>query len=364
MDASQTIAHDDIKPGIAPEDINTLQTKEKQWVIFGIKLGLTVGILAFLVWRAIAADAFTDLIHQQKNWSLLAAAAFLCLVGVMITIVRWYMLVRVIGIECKFSGAVRIGFLGYMFNLVPMGGIVAGDVVKAVMLGRESQKQYAKSFASVFIDRVIGLYALFLMALLFIYTTGFSQIDSAPIRVAVVTMIVCAAAGTFGFALVLLPDISNGWTTRMIGRTPVIGKKLEHLIESIQMYRSCPLTLLVTLIMSFGVHLSFALGLYLIASGLYGMQHPSLMYHLAISPISFATGAIPLAAGPFEYVLDTLYPLVPSVGASIKDGQGLVVAICYRVITIAIAMIGVGYYLTGREEVAEVIHTVQEEEVA
>ena len=68
--------------------------------------------------------------------------------------------------------ALRIGFLGFLFNLAPLG-IVAGDLLKAVMLARENPGHRAKSAASVIMDRVVGLYVLFVVASAGILLTGF-----------------------------------------------------------------------------------------------------------------------------------------------------------------------------------------------
>ena len=51
-------------------------------------------------------------------------------------------------------------------------------------------------------------------------------------------------------------------------------------------------------------------------------------------------------------------------GPPIAAGQGLVVALVYRLITLLIAALGVFYYLGNRREMAEVIHEAEHEEVA
>ena len=40
----------------------------------------------------------------------------------------------------------------------------------------------------------------------------------------------------------------------------------------------------------------------------------------------------------------------------IPEGQGLVVALCYRLITVLVAALGIGYYIGNRREVSEAIH--------
>ena len=64
----------------------------------------------------------------------------------------------------------------------------------------------------------------------------------------------------------------------------------------------------------------------------------------------------------YKYVLDFLYAHVPVEGPTIVEGQGLVVALTYRLITLLIAALGIFYYLGNRREMAEVIHEAEEEE--
>jgi ActR/RegA family two-component response regulator len=44
-----------------------------------------------------------------------------------------------------------------------------------------------------------------------------------------------------------------------------------------------------------------------------------------------------------------------------RAGQGLVVALGYRIITVLVAAVGVCYYLASRQEVARVLHAAEQE---
>jgi glycosyltransferase 2 family protein len=87
----------------------------------------------------------------------------------------------------------------------------------------------------------------------------------------------------------------------------------------------------------------------------------SLGTHFVVWPLSAAVGVLPLPFGPTEGVLDYLYMNVPQAGVSIPQGQGLVVALCYRLITVLIAGLGVGYYFRNRREVSDAIHEDEQE---
>jgi len=111
------------------------------------------------------------------------------------------------------------------------------------------------------------------------------------------------------------------------------------------------------------VHSLFALGIYLIARGLFEPVQP-LGMHFVVVPLSMATGVLPIQMGPFELVLNELYASIPLPNAPpghdhILPGQGFVVALGYRIATVLIAAVGVCYYLGSRQEVAEVMHEAE-----
>jgi uncharacterized membrane protein YbhN (UPF0104 family) len=91
---------------------------------------------------------------------------------------------------------------------------------------------------------------------------------------------------------------------------------------------------------------------------------PSLADHFVIVPLAFVSGVLPLPGnglGALEYVVNFLYERVPA-GMAIREGRGFVVALCYRAITILIAMIGLGYYLVSRRQVVELLHAAEADE--
>jgi glycosyltransferase 2 family protein len=340
----------------------------KKLLIAILKVGLSVAILGYLVYDAAQGDVFANLVHEPKQWDLLAGAWACCALAVLLTFIRWWYLVRALDVPCRFNDAVRISFWGYLFNLAPLG-IVGGDLVKAVMLSHEHPGNRAKAVASVLVDRIIGLYVLFIVASVAILLTGFWRINVPDIfqtRLLTVGIYdIClwtfglTVAGTVGLAMLLGPDLSQGRTIRAIGRIPRVGRFLESLINAVRMYRTQPGVLILSSVISVGVHCLFAAGCYLIACGLPG-NHLSLANHFVVMPLSAATQVIPLPLGPFEAVLDCLYTHVPVAGPSIGVGQGLVVALVYRLITLLIAALGVFYYFGNRREMAEVMHEAEE----
>ncbi len=336
----------------------------KRLLITLLKIALSAAILGYLVWNSMRGqqnvNVFANLRNQPKDWPMLAAAWAFCTAAVLLTFVRWWYLVRALDIPCRFADAMRISFWGYLFNLAPLG-IVAGDLVKAVMLDHEHRGYRAKALASVLVDRILGLYVLFVVATAAILLTGFWQIKDPLIWWVCKLTFALTVISTIGLAALLGPDLSDGWLIRKLGRIPRVGRPLESLIVAVRMYCHKPLVLAISSLATVGVHSFFAIGCWLIACGLPG-NHLSLGEHFVVMPLSSAMGVIPLAMGPLEYVLDLLYARVSAAqGLAVIKGQGFVVALAYRLITVLTAALGLPYYFKNRREMSEVIHEAEQQ---
>lgn len=327
-----------------------------------IKVTLSLGIVAFLLYytRDKNPEAFDDLWARPKQWGYLALATAACSAATLLTFVRWYYLVRALDMPFRFREAMRISFLGYLFNMAPTG-IVGGDLLKAVMVARQQRKRRAQAVATVVVDRIIGLYVLFVVAAAAVLAIGLQRAPEPDIRSAANITLLVTAGSTVALAMLFIPGITNGRLTRSLGRLPKIGHVLESLIDAVRMYRRKVHVLVNASLMSVAVHSLFTLGVYLIACGLFEQVLP-LTTHFVVMPISAAMGVIPLSLGPFEFMLQFLYPRMPAPpGVVATAAQGLIVALAYRIITLLFAAVGVCYYLAARREVAEVIEEAEHE---
>ncbi|HID75743.1 MAG TPA: flippase-like domain-containing protein [Planctomycetaceae bacterium] len=330
-----------------------LETLKKLLVTF-VKIGISLGILAYLVRDAQKHEVFGDLLRQPKDWPVLGLAVVACFCAVLLTLVRWCYLVRALDLPFRLGEALRLGFLGYLFNLAPMG-IMGGDLLKAFLLARQQREHQARAVASVAVDRLIGLYMLFVVASVAILATRFWDSPYATIQMTCKAVLCVTAVSTAMIVYVLLPGIDHKVLRRHLVRIPYVGPAIWRLVDAVWMYRRNRSVLFVSAAMSVGVHALFTVGVFLIASGLYDAV-PTLGMHFIFSPLSAATGIVPLPVGPFEYALDRLYVHAPMPGGeAMKPGQGLMVALGYRLATVLIAAVGICYYLASRQEVSTVL---------
>lgn len=317
-----------------------------------MKVGLSLAIVVYLIVQAKHDRAFAELAEQPKNWPLLAAATVICGLAIVLTHIRWCYLVRALDLPFPLREAFRLGFLGYLFNFAPTG-IVGGDVLKSVMLGRHHRGNRAKVLASVAVDRVLGLYVLFVMAAVAILLTGFWRRDPQIQSICVVTLVLTVVS-TLGLVALFIPGLTGGWLTHQLRRLGRIGHICEQLLMAVRIYKRRPRVLVLATLMSFAVQALLVVGTYFIALGLFE-QVPSLDAQFVIIPLSSATGVVPLPFGPFELVLEFLY-----VRVGMPSHQGLIVALGYRLVTVLIAVVGVFYYFGSRREVAESVHDAHE----
>ncbi len=146
----------------------------KKLAIFLLKVFGSGALIGYLVWDAIRNDAFRLLLEQPKDWGLLILGAGFFVASAVACFLRWGFLVRALSIPFSHSEALRLGMIGYLVNLAPMG-VVGGDLVKMVLLARLGRSEPEHAVASVLVDRAIGLYMLFVVAGAALLWTGFGD---------------------------------------------------------------------------------------------------------------------------------------------------------------------------------------------
>ena len=96
-----------------------------------VAIGFTLLGLAIRSNRGKLAEVF----ERHVDFRLFAVAFVIYVTALMATFVRWFTLVRAVGLKFRVVDAIRLGFIGNIFNLV-IPGAVGGDVIKAVFLAR------------------------------------------------------------------------------------------------------------------------------------------------------------------------------------------------------------------------------------
>lgn len=319
-----------------------------------VKLAFIVALFSFLAVRALQGSAFSEINVNSRGVCFLVVGFLFNLIATILTIVRWRALLQALDATISLRDALRFGFLGFAFNLSPLG-VVGGDATKIVLVAKKASISADVATASVVFDRFIGLYAMFVLGLFVAFASGFYADPTPLARFTVQGLIALTIASTIFLTLVVFPPCASRRREKLAGALPVVGPLLQKATAATLLYRDRKRTLLAAFAATLVVHSFFAVSLYCFARGIY-VATPSLVDHFILYCSANVGSTIPLSAGPFEYFLDELYPLFgDNATRSFTTGYGATVGVFYRFATFGVAALGVVYYLATRASHADAL---------
>ena len=320
--------------------------------LLAAKIGVSVAILGYLIFSAFQNPDFVNMLEGWRNWLWwrLAGAVLLVLAAVALTVCRWQMLARTLGLEFSTREALRVGFLGYAVNLLPLG-LVGGDAVKAVFLSRLNPTRRTEAVATVFVDRVIGLVALLILASLGTLLIDVNEIGKADTELQRKLSLLCwvirgaALVGIAAGALLFVPGFTTSSLWNWLAKTPVLGGIIQKLVSAMHIYSGRADRLLLAMLMSLGVHLLFVGMIYVIGSALLDARgqptpQPPLLDHAVFVPLAMAAGTLP--QGFLEWLLTIFYEAFSPADTAKK---GLMIALVYRAIQVVAAGLGMAPFM-------------------
>lgn len=309
-------------------------------------------LLGFVLWRHRAG--LSQITQQPLHWPSLATAIALCGGAIVLTFLRWFVLVKALDFPFTVRDALRLGFIGYLFNFVAPGS-VGGDVVKAGLLAKEQSNRRTTAVATVLLDRILGMLALFLTGACAAWPQ-WPEIRQTPQLKAVVGLLVIgSAAGLVGLLLMLVPAVTRSRAWQHLARLPVVGHMVAELVDGVRLYQSRPHVLFLALAISLVGHIGMISSFYFSAKAISGESFvPGYAQHLFFIPAAELAGIIPLTPGGVGLLEEAVNALYKLNGAA--DGTGILTCLAYRAVTLAIALIGAAYYLTSRREVDQAMH--------
>jgi uncharacterized membrane protein YbhN (UPF0104 family) len=137
-----------------------------------VKLAITVAALWYVFARLDLQQVFGTI--AQSNFLYLAGALILFVLSKMVSSLRLNKFLTSTGIHISERTNLKLYLLGMYYNLFLPGGI-GGDGYKIYLLNRKYEVRTRKIFWAVMMDRIIGLVALFCMAVvLFCFVPGMS----------------------------------------------------------------------------------------------------------------------------------------------------------------------------------------------
>ncbi len=125
---------------------------------------------------------------------------------------------------------------------------------------------------------------------------------------------------------------------------------MARMARAVRLLKKSPSSIPILLLSSISVHAMLTFSVYLISWGIYP-EAPTLQQHFMIVPPGMAAGALPLAPGGLGVQEGAIVGLFRSLPSLPPGYSPVLVAAVYRLITLVVAGVGVGYYIAshGRE---------------
>jgi uncharacterized protein (TIRG00374 family) len=224
-------------------------------------------------------------------------------------------------------------------------GAISGDAVKAYFVFREHPENRTVAIATIIVDRVIGLLGL-------LFLTGFVGIfywqeawDVETLRWILIFVWCVSAATILGwFAVAMLPLPLAGIRER-VRRFPGLGKIFAALVRCVELYRNHSQAIVVSMLLAMLAHVGFVSSFYLCSLSV-GKEVPTWQAQFLLVPIGMVVQAVPLTPGGNlgvgEWVYKKLFEF--KIGPDLAVA-GLLACVAMRVVSWAVALIGLVCYL-------------------
>lgn len=196
----------------------------KKLLLTTLQIAVTVGLLW---WVFHDQDKRAQMVEalRQANWGWLwigVGVFFLCTI---LATVRWKVLLSVQGIDMGWVRTWQLFMIGMFFNLFMLGS-TGGDVVKMFLTMREARDNKAAALLSVFMDRVIGMMALILISLGFLYFR-YDVLSHSPASSALLTTLLWLLAAAVVVTVGMFVGSAFGWVHYLPQWTPLRGRIVE-----------------------------------------------------------------------------------------------------------------------------------------
>jgi uncharacterized protein (TIRG00374 family) len=317
-------------------------------IVNAILVAVGFALLALAVWTN--RDKLKEVFQRPVDFRLFGVAFAIYMTALVATFFRWYFLVRAVGLPFRVLDAVKLGFIGNVYNLV-VPGAVGGDILKAVFLVRARPHAKASAIASMVIDRILGLAGLFLLAgVAGIFALGKAN---AQVKILIGLVWLALAAGLTALFILFTPQLYP-LLDRLTRRRAKLAKVVKELESAASAYRSKAWLVVACLVASSCIHSLYVVSFYTVSRAIF-TGIPTFAEHFVIVPLVLFTTAVPLpfgALGLTENASGVLFALGRA-NAKAAAANGAIAMMAFRTIMYAGGLVSLVVYLTNMGWVRE-----------
>ena len=323
--------------------MNSSQSPRRALLVNVGLFAVAFGLLGLVIYQNKAKIA--EVFAKPVDYRFFAVGQAIYLVALLMTFFRWHQLVRAQGLVFSYRDAVRLGFIGNLWNLV-IPGAVGGDVIKAGFLCKMQPDRKPQAVASMVLDRILGLLGLFLLAGIAGAITW--RTADPQVRLLIGLVWSALAAGLTGLAVIFSPGLYRPLNKLVAGKG-----KLETIVRELEgiglAYRQALGRVVALLGLSSFVHSLYVLAFYLASAALFA-KLPTLVEHYLMVPLALFTTAVPLpfgALGLSEGISGKLFELV-------NQHEGAIAMMAFRILMYGSGVVSAMVYLANLRQVREI----------
>lgn len=257
-----------------------------------LKILISAGLLGYLIYRADPENifqVFSGMAHVN-GFTYLGLAVFFQLLSIFIMALRWQKLLQGYGHRLGLRNLSSYYLIGLFFNnFLPTS--IGGDVMRIYNVVDETGDR-TSGFASVIIERIIGIAATLSLAILALFFIS-QQVNSPKLLWITILLFI----GIIFFFVFIILNKPFELMVSLFGKLTIfkIGEKLSKLFEAIHFFKARRRILLYVFLYSLASQASIILMNYYLVRA-FNLQ-VDLMYLFLVVPVTFVMTILPSING-------------------------------------------------------------------
>lgn len=317
----------------------------KRLLIQSLKVLFSTGIIYWLVQSG--KLNFTAL-KNLLNPTTATLALLLVVLNIFLASERWRALICSQGLKARPLQVFKLTLIGSFFNFAMPGG-VGGDVIKAFYFLRANPGSKVIAVTSVLIDRVLGLFAMILLALLVMLYDMQHIMATSSLTSLFWFILGLFTAFVIALSLIFSQKVYETHFLKNIINSMPLSEKFMKLYESLHLYGKNGRRFLAVILLSLLSQICSIVFLVL-AGNAAGYTDISIMTYFMVAPLGYMATAIPISPAGVGvgqaafYFLFNLYN-----GNTTEVGPTVITA--FQVTTFLVSLSGAFFYLRIKDRV-------------
>ncbi len=283
---------------------------KKESILFSIKIIVSISLLTFLLWN-VDWNTVTENFSSANVYFILFASVLNLIERFELTY-KWNLLLKVRKVSIKFGRLFLINSIGTFLGLF-LPSSVGTDVVRSYYLVKNNDEK-SVSISSVFVDRVLGLFALLILGLVAVF---FADDILAEYNIKLYVILLCFATA-FSFFL-----FQKQWVVIYLKKMQNFTKYKKYLEYGIKLhssileYKKYPKTIWFSFFITLLVQVTRVLTYYFIALA-FGID-VSLVYYFLFVPLIMIVIMLPISIGGLGLREGAFVAFFTLTGMSVED---------------------------------------------